>query len=140
MQRPRWVRISVADPERFDADPDPDPTFQADVDPDPNSFIRVRNFFLQIFIYLLRIKKKIDVEDLVTHSLIKNVYKYIKNIKKQPRYVFTLHLFSGLPRTGLQWEPVQISSTLKGLQTALRHVQLNSEIEFMMSFMHVDEG
>ena len=63
----------MADPERFDADPDPDPTFQADVDPDPNSFIRVRNFFLQIFIYLLRIKKKIDVEDLVTHSLIKNV-------------------------------------------------------------------
>ena len=40
---------SVADPERFDADPDP--TFQADADPDPNPFTRVRNFFLQIFNY-----------------------------------------------------------------------------------------
>ena len=29
---------SVADPERFDADPDPDPTFHADADPDPNTF------------------------------------------------------------------------------------------------------
>ena len=28
-----WVGSSVADPERFDADPDP--TFQADADPDP---------------------------------------------------------------------------------------------------------
>ena len=38
---------SVADPERFDADPDPDITFQADADPDPypNPFTRVRNFF-----------------------------------------------------------------------------------------------
>ena len=33
---------SVADPEGFDADPDP--TFQADADPDPNPFTRVRNF------------------------------------------------------------------------------------------------
>ena len=32
------VRISVADPERFDADLDPDPTFQADADPDPKLF------------------------------------------------------------------------------------------------------
>ena len=39
----------MADPERFDADPDP--TFQADADPDPNPFTRVRNFFLQIFNY-----------------------------------------------------------------------------------------
>ena len=41
----------MADPERFDADPDP--TFQADADldlaPDPNTFTRGRNFFLQIF-------------------------------------------------------------------------------------------
>ena len=31
------TKISVADPERFEADldPDPDPTFQADADPDP---------------------------------------------------------------------------------------------------------
>ena len=28
-----FVQISVADPERFDADPDP--TFKADADPDP---------------------------------------------------------------------------------------------------------
>ena len=39
------VCSSVADPERFDADPDPDPTFQADADPDPNPFTWVRNFF-----------------------------------------------------------------------------------------------
>ena len=30
------VEKSVVDPERFDADPNPDPTFQADADPDPN--------------------------------------------------------------------------------------------------------
>ena len=36
---------SVADQERFDADPDP--TFQADADPNP--FTMVRNLFLQIF-------------------------------------------------------------------------------------------
>ena len=46
---------SVADPERFDADPDP--TFQTDTDPDldpdpdRNPFTRVRNFFLQFFNY-----------------------------------------------------------------------------------------
>ena len=43
----------MADPERFDADPDP--AFQADAEPDPNPnpnpFTRVRNSFLQIFIY-----------------------------------------------------------------------------------------
>ena len=34
-----WVlQSSVADPERFDANPDADPTFQADSDPDPNIF------------------------------------------------------------------------------------------------------
>ena len=39
------LQSSVADPERFDANPDP--TFQADPDPDPdpNPFTRVRNFF-----------------------------------------------------------------------------------------------
>ena len=51
----------MADPERFDADPDPDPTFQADTDPDldptfqadtdpdphPNPFTRVRTFFFK---------------------------------------------------------------------------------------------
>ena len=36
----------MADPERFDAGPDP--TFQADADPDPNRFIRVRKIFLTI--------------------------------------------------------------------------------------------
>ena len=43
----------MADPERFDVDPNQDPTFQADADPDPdpaldtdpNPFTRVRNFF-----------------------------------------------------------------------------------------------
>ena len=38
------LQTSVADPERFDADPDP--TFQADADPDPNPFTRVKIFFL----------------------------------------------------------------------------------------------
>ena len=38
----------MADPERFDANPDTDPTFQADADPNP--YTRVRIFF-QIFIY-----------------------------------------------------------------------------------------
>ena len=33
----------MADPERFEADPDP--TFQADADPDPNPYTRVRLFF-----------------------------------------------------------------------------------------------
>ena len=34
------IKSSVADPERFDADSDPDPTFKADADtePDPNIF------------------------------------------------------------------------------------------------------
>ena len=40
----------MADPERFDADPDP--TFQADADPDPNPFTRVKKKFLQIFNYI----------------------------------------------------------------------------------------
>ena len=139
MQRPRWVRISVADPEHFDADPDPDPTFQADADPDPNPFIRVRIFFFKSsFIYLESRKNRCRrSRDTLPNKKCVQIYK---EHKKQPRYAFTLHLFSGLPRTGLQWEPVQISSTLKGLQTALRHVQLNSEMEFMMSFMHADVG
>ena len=41
MREESWgVERSVADPERFDVDPDPDPTFQADADPapDPNIF------------------------------------------------------------------------------------------------------
>ena len=47
----------MADPERFDADPDSDPTFQADADPDPdpapdpNPFTRGKNCFLQIINY-----------------------------------------------------------------------------------------
>ena len=32
------LQTSVADPERFDADPDSDPTFHADPDPDPKLF------------------------------------------------------------------------------------------------------
>ena len=37
----------MADPERFDADPDPDPTFQADADPDSTILLLGReNFFL----------------------------------------------------------------------------------------------
>ena len=43
------MAISVADPERFDADPDP--TFQADADPDSNPFTRMKTKFLQIFSY-----------------------------------------------------------------------------------------
>ena len=46
----------MADPERFDADPDPTLQADADVDPDPdpNPITRVRNFFLQIFIYFFQ--------------------------------------------------------------------------------------
>ena len=39
------IQTSVADPERFDAVPDPDPTFKADADPDPNPFTRVKKMF-----------------------------------------------------------------------------------------------
>ena len=48
---------SVADPERFDADPDP--TFQADADPNP--FTRVRHFFLQIFNYCFQSLPKLVI-------------------------------------------------------------------------------
>ena len=41
---------SVADPERFDAVLDPDPTFQADVDRDPKLLTREIIVF-QIFIF-----------------------------------------------------------------------------------------
>ena len=37
----------MADLERFDAEPDPDPTFQADADPDTNFFTKGEHFFLQ---------------------------------------------------------------------------------------------
>ena len=43
----------MADPERFDADPDLDPTFQAEADPDP--ITRVKKMFLQIFNYCFQI-------------------------------------------------------------------------------------
>ena len=47
LKNPSRAMSSVANPERFDADPDP--TFQADADPDPdpdpNPFTRVRNLF-----------------------------------------------------------------------------------------------
>ena len=42
----------MADPERFDADPDP--IFHADVDPDPNILAREKNFsFFEIINYFL---------------------------------------------------------------------------------------
>ena len=41
----------MADPERFDAEPDPDPTFQADADPDTNFFTKGEKFFFKIFNY-----------------------------------------------------------------------------------------
>ena len=37
----------MADPERFDADQDPDPTFKADADPDPNLFTRGKKSFFK---------------------------------------------------------------------------------------------
>ena len=49
----------MADPERFDADSDPDPTFQADADPDPNPFTRLKKIFLQIFNYCFQSLPKI---------------------------------------------------------------------------------
>ena len=38
-----YLLPSVADPERFDADPDP--TFQTDADPDPKYFLLGKEFF-----------------------------------------------------------------------------------------------
>ena len=44
----------MADPERFDADPDPDTTFQADVDPD-QKFVNIgrKFFFSNLHFFLL---------------------------------------------------------------------------------------
>ena len=47
----------MADPERFDADPDP--TFKADADPDPNPFTRVKKNVLQIFNYCFQSLSKL---------------------------------------------------------------------------------
>ena len=49
----------MADPERFDAGPDP--TFQADADPDPNPFTKVNIFFLQIFNYCFQCLPKLVI-------------------------------------------------------------------------------
>ena len=53
----------MADPEHFDADPDP--TFQADADPapDPNPYTRVRNIFLQIFNYCFQSLPKLVTDN-----------------------------------------------------------------------------
>ena len=55
--------ISVADPERFDADPDPNPTFKADADanPDPNPFTRVKKKILKIFNYCFQSLPKLVI-------------------------------------------------------------------------------
>ena len=47
---------SVADPERSDANPGPDPTFHADSDPDPNLFLarEIKNVFFKIFYSFLK--------------------------------------------------------------------------------------
>ena len=55
------VKSSVADPERFDADPDPDPTLKADADPDPNPFTRVKKNCLQIFNYCFQSLPKLVI-------------------------------------------------------------------------------
>ena len=49
----------MADPERFDADPDP--TFQADADLDPNPNTRVKKNFLQIFNYCFQSLPKLFI-------------------------------------------------------------------------------
>ena len=53
----------MADPERFDADPDP--TFKADADPDPapdpNHFRRVKKNFHQIFNYCFQSLPKLVI-------------------------------------------------------------------------------
>ena len=51
----------MADPERFYVDPDPDPhqLEKWDLDPNPNPFTRVRNLFLQIFIYCFQSLQKL---------------------------------------------------------------------------------
>ena len=57
------VPDSVADPERFDADPDPDPTFQADADPAqaPNPITRVRIFSSNLHLLFLKSSKTCHV-------------------------------------------------------------------------------
>ena len=47
----------MADPERFDADPDP--TFQADANPDPILLLGLDIFFLQISIYCFQSLQKL---------------------------------------------------------------------------------
>ena len=60
---PQRVWGSVADLERFDADPDQDPFFQADADPDPdpNPFTRVRNFFSNLHLLFPKSSKTCHV-------------------------------------------------------------------------------
>ena len=41
----------MADPERFDADADPDPTFQADADLDPKFVARDRKKFQNFLLF-----------------------------------------------------------------------------------------
>ena len=50
------LHSSVADPEGFDADVDPDPTFYVDADPDPNLLSEGENkIFVEIFTYFFQI-------------------------------------------------------------------------------------
>ena len=55
------IQTSVADPERFDAVPDPDPTVKADADPDPNPFTSVKKKFPQIFNYCFQSLPKLVI-------------------------------------------------------------------------------
>ena len=64
------LESSVADPGRFDADPDPDldPTFHDDADPDPNPFTRVKKIFLQIFNYCCQSLPKLVMRNFLSKN------------------------------------------------------------------------
>ena len=63
-----FLTDSVADPERFNADPDP--TFQADADPDPNFFTNreSKKKFLKIFTYAFQNLNQILLSNFLSNN------------------------------------------------------------------------
>ena len=63
-----FLTDSVADPERFNADPDP--TFQADADPDPNFFTNRerKKKFLKIFTYAFQNLNQILLSNFLSNN------------------------------------------------------------------------
>ena len=63
----------MADPERFDADPDP--TFYADADPDPNFLARKRKKFFKIFNYIFQYLTKLVMCNFLNNNYLINKQK-----------------------------------------------------------------